>query len=86
MSMLPVDAVGEKTLRWWSEIVRSGAEPRFLAGKLNPSDGLSFNPPDRDELLADNRFNCERQRLRQVAPGGTTAESAVLPPKSFVQI
>ena len=27
-------------------------EPRFLAGKLNPSDGLSRNPADRDQVLA----------------------------------
>ena len=27
-------------------------EPRFLAGKLNPSDGLSRNPADRDDVLS----------------------------------
>ena len=54
MSLLPPEACGEKILRWWSEIHRTGAEPRFTAGKVNHfADGLSRNPNDRDKTLAE---------------------------------
>ncbi|CAK0841686.1 unnamed protein product [Prorocentrum cordatum] len=43
---------GEKVIRWWGIILQSGVIVCFLAGKVNPSDGLSRNPRDRDALLA----------------------------------
>jgi hypothetical protein len=52
ISLMPPDKCGEKVIRWWGEIMRPGVNIRFLAGKLNPSDGFSRNPQDRDEVLA----------------------------------
>jgi hypothetical protein len=48
---MPPDECGEKIIRWWGEVLRSSHHVRFLAGKLNPSDGLSRNPADREEFL-----------------------------------
>ena len=52
ISLMPPDACGEKVIRWWQEILRAGHHPRFTAGKVNPSDGFSRNPADRDQVLA----------------------------------
>ena len=52
VSLIPPDQCGEKIIRWWATIKQSTVEPQFLAGKVNPSDGLSRNPEDRDRVLA----------------------------------
>ena len=52
ISLMPADNCGEKVIRWWGEILRSGYHPRFTAGKINPSDGFSRNPVDREAVLS----------------------------------
>ena len=39
ISLMPPDACGEKVIRWWGEILRSGYHPRFTAGKVNRRTG-----------------------------------------------
>ena len=53
ISLIPPDQCGEKIIRWWAVIKQSSLELRFLAGKVNPSDGLSRNPGDREEVLKE---------------------------------
>ena len=62
ISLIPPEQCGEKIIRWWATIKQSGVEPRFLAGKVNPSDGLSRNPADRDERAKERE-----ELLRQPA-------------------
>ncbi|CAE8630136.1 unnamed protein product [Polarella glacialis] len=56
ISHMPPEEAGEKTLRWWGQVLRSGNEVRFLAGKVNMGDGISRNPEDREAVLARRKM------------------------------
>ncbi|CAE8652229.1 unnamed protein product, partial [Polarella glacialis] len=56
ISLMPPEEADEKTIRWWGQVLRSGNEVRFLAGKVNMGDGISRNPEDRDAVLARRKM------------------------------
>jgi len=52
--------VDPKHLRWVSEIIADGSEIRSLAGRsAKLGDGISRNPPDRDEVLQQRTKDLE---------------------------
>ena len=56
ISLMPPEEAGEKTIRWWGQVLRSGNEVWFLASKVNMGDGISRNPEDRDAVLARRKM------------------------------